>query len=149
MAQFPDTCRFIGGTLACCGRASPPAGDLRGLQGEMGCGGACVCVSVLFFFSFFFRFRSSRHQRDGARRSGVNWCGGFTLVTSRDASKQTDVSGRNACRTLRGACNNVWALCCELYDSGSRSRGRKVPRYRQRTSAPPPQPPPPPTPPLK
>lgn len=107
---------------------------LTGTAGWDGVWRGVCCVSVR---GFFFRFRSSRHQRDGAKRSGVNWCGGFTLVTSRDASKQTDVSGRNACRTLRGACNNVWALCCELYDSGSRSRGRKVPRYRQRTYAPP------------
>lgn len=107
------------------------------LTGTAGWDGVWRGVCCVCFCSFFlFRFRSSRHQRERARRSGVNWCGGFTLVTSRDASKQTDVSGRNACRTLRGACNNVWALCCELYDSGSRSRGRKVPRYRQRNLCP-------------
>lgn len=68
MAQFPDTCRFIGGTLACCGRASPPAGDLRGLQGEMGCGGACV----VFLFGFVVFFLDSDHQDiRGMGRGGV------------------------------------------------------------------------------
>lgn len=118
MAQFPDACRFSGGKLTCCGRASPPSGDFVELQN--GRRASCFC----YFYSFLGKIciiQTSEGwvEQRGKRGGGVQW---FRFVTSRDASKQTDVSGRNTCRTLSGACNNVWGSLSltlgELYDSG-------------------------------